>query len=205
MLIASGVNVESGERSGEFGRLLNEAHAEYDPTSGTIRTSWLQGTEIAGAALRFTALLIRVFELRMLHPEKVASTFREDVIAAIRDRFEGRVEIDIDAPVAPELAEFVADVVLTSPDSEPVAIFIATGDTRIYEAVMMRTIARYRLQKKVRVAAVLESERPKGVSVKAQQRAHNYLDASPSFSGDQAGAMTRIEEMLIGSPPAPMH
>jgi len=60
-------------------------------------------------------------------------------------------------------------------------------------------LARFKHHKPLRVAAVLESERTKGLSMKAQQRARNHLDAAPSFQGDIQGAMDKLAELAAPS------
>jgi len=199
MLTASGVDVESGERAVEFNRMLAEAGAAYDAEHGELHSDWLEPEAIPAAALRFSALLIRVVDLQLLHPDKVANTFREDVLAALHKRFDDRAVLEEDTSLLPELREFQADAVLTAAGADPLAVFIATSDARIHEAVAARALAKYQFHRAVRVAAVIDAERSKYITLKAQQRARNYLDAAPSFVGDEAASMTRIEEMWLGS------
>lgn len=199
MLVASGVDIETGERAVEFERMLAVASAVYDREGGDVHTAWLASEDVPAAALRFTSLLIRVMELNMLHPEKVAHTFRQDVLAALHQRFDHRADVEEGTSVLPELREFQADAMLNMAGAEPLAVFIATSDARIHEAVAARALARYQFRRPLRVAAVIDGERSKYITVKAQERARNYLDAAPSFIGDEAASMTRIEEMWLGT------
>lgn len=205
-LIASGVDIQSGERSADFKRMLSVSNVVFDPDSMLISSEWLEEKDISAASLRFVSLLLRLPELQMLHPDKISDTFREDVRNEISKYFGSERSLSWDAPVSPKLNDFQADAVLTDGNCQ-VAIFIATSDTRIYEAVMARALHKVdRSDVSIRFAAVLESERPKGISIKAQQRARNYLDAAPSFRGDALGAMARIADLIPKrNPISPLH
>lgn len=206
MLSASGVDVGSGERASEFQRMLMASGASYDAESGELHTAWLRDEDIAAAALRFTGLMVRILELQMLHPAKVANTFREDVLCALRRQFQDKpVVIHEDWPILPDIREFLADAVLVTPNRNSLAVFIATSDARIHEAVAARTLAKYRFNHAVQVATVIDAERSKYISIKAQQRARNYLDAAPSFVGDEVGSMLRLEEMWLGNSVSALH
>jgi hypothetical protein len=191
LLIGSGVDIQEGERAVQFEQMLEMAGATCD--DGELRTNWLAENAIPDAALRFTSMLLRLCDLAMLHPDRVRRTFKEDALAAIRKTFEGLAEIEEDAPVAARLSDFKADAVLRHVGFPPLAVFVGTSDNRIYEAILTRQIAKLN-SIPVRVAAILESEKPPSVSLKVQQRARNYLDASPSFAGDPEGAMNRLLE-----------
>jgi Domain of unknown function DUF1828 len=191
LLIGSGVDIEDGERADQFGHMLETAGAIYD--EGELRTGWLTEGAVPDAALKFTTMLLRLCDLAMLHPDRVRKTFKEDALAAIRKTFDGLAEIEENAPISAKLSDFKADAVLRHAGLPPLAIFVGTSDNRIYEAILARNFAKMN-NIAVRVAALLESEKPPAISLKVQQRARNYLDASPSFVGDPEGAMGRLLE-----------
>ncbi len=199
-LIASGVDLRHGERAAEFARMLTSADAAYDPETLLITSKWLTDGEVAHAALRFVGLLMRVYELQMLHPDKVENTFKEDVKAAISQHFGKTTSVVWNCPVSDTMTDFIADAII-SHHGKNAAIFIANADTRIYEAVMARALSKAAQRDgHIKFIAVLESERSKSISLKAQQRARNYLDAAPSFAGDISGAMSRIADILNFTP-----
>lgn len=205
-LIASGVDLLNGERAAEFGRMLASAAASFDPDSLFITSDWLAEEDVVPTALRFVGLLMRISELQMLHPDKIGSTFKDDVKTAISRHFAGSADIAWDAPVSENMKDFIADALVNHAGTSA-AIFIASTDTRIYEAVMARALSKAaQRDTHIKFIAVLESERSKSITVKAQQRARNYLDASPSFQGDVGGAMSRIADLLNLPPsPSPVH
>lgn len=195
LLISSGVDVRTGERSSEFEEMLALAGATFDGEEGELHTDWLPSESIPRAALRFASLLLRLCDLAMLHPDKVQRTFKEDALAAIRQTFAGRAELEEDTGVDRRLSDFKADAVLRHPGLPALAVFVATSDNRIYEAILARSLAKLN-GIPLKVAALIESERRSSISAKVQQRARNYLDASPSFEGDRDGAMRKLAETI---------
>ncbi len=198
-LLSAGINIQAGQRALEFQRMLQDAGAELDEEDLELRTAWIDESAIPEAALRFTTLLIRVFDFWLVNPEKVANTFKDDALALIRHTFSD-AEVEFNEPISPVFADFVADAVVRYDGNPPLAIYIATSDSRVYEAVLLRTIIRFQYKLEYKVAAIIESEKPKFISLKVQQRARNHLDASPSFTGDAVGAMARLAE-IVNYPP----
>lgn len=201
MLVASGVNVESGQRSLEFQRVLEETGVAYDDEAGELTSGWVDTERVAETAFAFVTCLIRLQDLFLLQPKRVASTFQDDAVAAIERTFHNRAAIARDAPILPETADLVADVVVTAEGRAPLGIFLATHDAKIWQAVAARTIAVYQMRLDCRIAALFEHERPKNISGKVKQQASNRLDASPSFRGDPAGAISRLDELMFGVAP----
>lgn len=193
LLVGSGVDIEEGERSAEFSDTISQAGATY--IDGELRTGWLAEDAVPNAALKFTSMLLRIYDLVMLHPDRVRKTFMQDAMLAIREAFNGIAQISESAPISSGLDDFKADAILQHAGLPSLAVFIGTSDNRIYEAILARQLAK-QFGHKIKVAALLESEKPPGITLKVQQRARNYLDASPSFFGDKEGAMQRLIETL---------
>ena len=84
-LEACGVDFETTTRKKAFETLLDEYGVEYDETENVIRTPNLREEEIPRAALRFTALLLRLYDFLLLTQEHVESTFKEDATKRIRE------------------------------------------------------------------------------------------------------------------------
>ncbi len=201
MLVASGVNVDSGQRAHEFQRVLEETGIGYDDGTGELTTEWVAADQVAQTAFAFITCLIRLQDLFLLQPKRVASTFQDDAIAAIERRFQNRAQIARDAPILAQTNDLVADVVIAAEDRPPLGVFLATHDAKVWQAVAARTIAIYQMGLDCRIAALFEQERPRNISGKVKQQASNRLDASPSFRGDPDGALSRLDEVVFGVTP----
>jgi hypothetical protein len=203
-ILASGADITKGARAEEFDRLLAECGASYDEESQEVHTEWLAEEDLPQAALSFVTLLLKLPELMLLHPERVENAFREDALKAIHDAFDPIALVEEDAAIEDALSEFAADAVIRMPGAPPVAVFLVTSDVKILEAVLLKTVAKYRLKVPCRVAVMMESARPKGVTARMQQRAFNHLDATPAFRGDEQNAIGRLRELATPLP-AIMH
>jgi hypothetical protein len=195
-LEASGADIESATRKEAFSHLLQEYGAFYEDRAGVLRSEPVQEPGISGAALRFIALLLRLQDLLLLTPERIASTFREDAMSAIRKAVHGRATVEKDAAVADMLEEFPADLVLRTEKRPPVAIFLAMTDLRVSEAIMLQMVAAHEARMPCSVVALVE--RQNSISRKMWQRAVNRLAAVPVFEGDREAAISRVVREAMG-------
>lgn len=79
-LEGSGADLDTVTCAEAFRQLLDEHNARYEEAAGIIRSEPLIEPEVSHAALRFAALLLRLQDLLLLTPDRVASTFRDDAI-----------------------------------------------------------------------------------------------------------------------------
>jgi hypothetical protein len=191
-LVASGVNVFKGGRAKLFQALLAQGRLEFDEESGELQTPLLEEQEVPGAAMRFVAVLMRVASLSVPHPEMVTANFRDDAIARIKLDLSESFEIKEDEPLNDALAEFDPDLLLISEGKVPVAVFIASSDQRIYEAILMQMAAVHESHSPCSVVALIDREGSKLTTKKMRQRARNRLSAAPEFYGEEGAAVSRI-------------
>jgi len=192
-LVATGVNVFKGTRAHLFKTLLTQGRIEFDEETSELRTPLLNDEDVPSAAMRFVALLIRVASLSTTHPDKVSANFRDDALSRINKDLGGSFEIKVDEPLNEALAEFDPDVLLLSTNKVPVAVFIASSDPRIYEALLMHVTAEKEKQA-VKVVTLIDREGSKLTSKKLRQRARNHLVAAPEFYGAEGEAIARLAQ-----------
>jgi hypothetical protein len=142
------------------------------------------------------ALLLRLKDLLLITRERVESTFREDAIAAITERLQGRATIKREQPISEKLEDVVPDLVLQAPNKDPVAVFLATNEQKVNDAIYMHLVAMHEARVPVKVIAMLEDDASVGRSVR--QRADNRLDAVPRYRRDERAAVDRIAREVIG-------
>ena len=94
-----------------------------------------------------------------------------------------------------------------SPDEAPgrpqVAVFLATTEQRVLEAVLAQMAATYEAKADTAVVALLE--RDTSVSRRVRQRAVNRLAAMPIYEGEERIAIQRIEQEVFGRQAATVH
>ena len=198
-LEACGVDFTTSTRERALNELLTEYGAQYDETENVIRTPNMREDELPRGALRFAALLLRLFDFLLLTQEHVESTFKEDATKRIKETIGERATVLENVPVNPQLTEVTPDIVITSTGRDPVAIFLSQSATRIHEAIFLQMAALYEAHVSIQVIALLETE---GVLTHAMHtRARNRLTAVTSWEGDQIAAIQRIEREAVGVGP----
>ena len=141
------------------------------------------------------ALLLRLQDLLLLARDKVESTWVQEATRDLEAALVGRAAIEFDAPAAPELSAYPADIVLRANDRDPVAVFFGSTDAKVYEALLLHSVARY--QAGIGCAVVVLLEKDNAVTRKARQRADNNLIV-PRYRGDETAAISRIVEEATG-------
>jgi hypothetical protein len=85
ILEAMGATLETQTRRMLFQALLAEYGATYDDDAMEIVRAGVEKAALPGATLEFLALMLRVQDIAYLTQERVESSFREDVVQALRD------------------------------------------------------------------------------------------------------------------------
>lgn len=196
LIEAAGADLESQTRADALQTMLAEYDADYDEDKGEFTTQPLTKDKVPQAAMKFVALLLRVQDLVLLTPERAASTFKEDATRAITEAIGDRAVIKRDEPAVPGI-EFPADLVLTAPNRDPVAIFLALSEQRVLEAVVAQMAALYEAHAACHVIALLEKDT--SVSRKVRRQALNRLATMVVFEGDESAAITRIAREVVGT------
>jgi hypothetical protein len=183
-----------------FSDLLNEYGAEYDDETGELFIDSVSENSLAKAVLSFSAMLLRINDLSWLSQEKTKSTFKEDVRAKLRSALENVKIISIreDEPVSEALQEVVPDMVVAANGRDPVAVFFATEDIRVWQAMHLRLTADLG-EIPILVAAILQ--RDNLITGRVRQLADNRLDAIPRYEAEPDAAIRRIMPQILGWQP----
>tara|TARA_R100000365_G_C2733330_1_gene63145 strand:- start:409 stop:1191 length:783 start_codon:yes stop_codon:yes gene_type:complete len=195
-LEAVGATLESQARRGLFDSLLSEYGAQFDADNLEIVRHNVPESDLPNAALAFLALMLRVQDLSYLTIERVENTFKEDVIRALKQEVGDRAVIREEEPVSDSLSEETPDVVIEAKGRAPVALFIVTNPSRLYQAIQLQMIAQYEVRTDLRVTAMLEHDG--SVPAALKQKADNRLDAVPRYLKGERDAIQRIVRESIG-------
>ena len=194
MIEAAGVNLDAGVRAHVFSGILAEYGVTYDDHTSELRSEYVQQSELPSEAMRFVALLLRVQDLELLSSDTVASTFRDDVVAHLLRAFSGKLDLSFRVPPHTQLGDFEADVVIKK-DSKSLALYFATTDERVNEAVILWMESRQR-QIGLSVAMMLEREKPPHINNRSLRRAMNRLDSTTVYRGDETGSLLKIASLV---------
>ncbi len=195
MMEAAGVDLDTATRNDAVATLYSEYSAIYNPETGELSTPPMSADLVPQRALQFVALLLRLQDLLLLTPERLASTFKEDAIKALSTLLGGKATIHENQSPAPGV-EFPADLLIEAPSRTPVAVFLAMSEQRVLEAVVAQMAVTYEAQADCSVIALLEKD--SSVTRKMRQRASNRLRAMPIYEGDEQAALQRIALEVLG-------
>jgi len=202
LLEAAGVDLETQTRGDAVAQMLEEYDATYNADSGELSSPPLPLESVPQRALLFVALLLRLQDLLLLKPERVASTFKEDATKAIKEAIGDRATVYEEQAPAPG-ADIPADVLIEAPGRPLVAVFLAATEQRVLDAVLAQMAATYEAKADTAVVALLEKDT--SVSRRVRQRAVNRLAAMPIYEGEERIAIQRIEQEVFGRRPATVH
>ncbi len=189
--------VLDGTRRAIFAGLLNEYGAHFDEEFGEIVVDDVAEANLPRAVIQFASLLMRTADLLFLNRDRVENTFREDAKSLIKKELLDKAEIQEDEPVSEGLSEVIPDVVIRPfGGGIPVAVFMVTTESRLWQAIHLRLIASYEVHQAVSIVALLESEEI--VSKRIRVQADNRLDAVPRFKDGPRDAIQRVVRAVLG-------
>ena len=140
--------------------------------------------------------MIRMNDFLLLTQEKVASSFREDATARIREAIGDRARVREGEFVSSRLSEVKPDMVIEAPDRAPVAIFFGNGSGRVSDAIFLHMAAVHEVKQQLSVIALLEDDN--SVPIELRRRASNRLTTVPVFRHDEEAAVSRIAREALG-------
>lgn len=199
-LIASGIDIQSGQRKQMLDAMLAESGAFWDPNTYEIKTQPLTEGELGLASVRFLSGLLRIRSLEYVTRENIRSTFKEDAVAAIAQHLSSSFDISEKASLGADLADFPADVVLSPKAGQlgrRLGIFLVNSATQFLEAELLHTEIE-RVQKQDRVSAVALIEDAKKISTigdRRYQRAVNRGLPTRFFRGDEEQAVFSLRRL----------
>ncbi|MCO5962328.1 DUF1828 domain-containing protein [Sinorhizobium meliloti] len=199
-LMASGIDIQTGQRRQILDTMLSDAGAYWDPDTFEIKTQGLSEADIGLASVRFLSGLLRIRALELVTRETVRSTFKDDAVAAIQEHLSKHFSISERSSLAPDLSDYPADVVLIPRDNanlRRLGVFLVNSSTQFLEAELLHTeIERVQMQDTLSAVALIEDA--KKISVigdKRYQRAVNRGLSTRFFRGDERQAVQSFQKL----------
>ena len=199
-LVASGIDIEKGQRRQMLDGVLSASGAYWDPETYGIKSA--SSGDLASASIMFMSALLRIRDLEMLTKDVVRSAFKEDAVEAMEIALGERFVIERNAPVAAELSENPADVVLSPKgDGRRVGVFLVNNTTSFVEAELLHSyIEASGLQDRYSAAALIEdTDKLTAIGMRRFQRGVNRGLKTPIFRGDEAAAMNSLSRIAMAA------
>lgn len=198
-LIASGIDIESGQRRALMDTILSEADAYWDETSNEIRTNPLPQDQSGSAAIKFLSALLRMRSLEKLTRDMVRSTFKEDATEAIQAELSDAFSIKLKAFVSKGYEDYPSDIVLT-PKQEgrrTIGVFLVNSSTQFLEAELLHREIEARSQdnRLCSVALIEDTRKIQSIGDRRFQRAINEGLQTRYFRGTEKEAILSLNRI----------
>ncbi|MET3857357.1 DUF1828 domain-containing protein [Rhizobium sp. OAE497] len=198
-LVASGIDIEVGQRRQLLDGILSESGAYWDKETFEIRSHPISNEKIGPASVRFLSALLRVRTLESLTKETIRSTFKDDATSAIESSLSDFFSIQERAALSNDLAEFPADIVLTprAAGMRKIGLFLVNSSTQLLEAELLHTeIERHSHYSNLRAVALIEDmKKLQIVGERRYQRAINRGLEARFFRGDEMQAVSSLKKL----------
>jgi len=171
---------------------------KFDEDNSLFASEWVDRSHLGDSAIRFMSFLNRLQDVALLSRERVANAFREDLIEAIRERFEGRFQIDFREPISPDHPEYTADVIIRTAQRQA-AIYAATTEVNVLEALLAEQVFSETVGDgpKMIPFVVFEDFMQSKVSMKTRRRAMNNARLQTAdWSGGADDVIDKIERQI---------
>ena len=199
LLEAGNVSLDKrGARYAAFADLLAQHSASYDEKDGVIRTEEMPLEQIAAAAVKFTALMLRVHDLALLTVERVKQSWRDDAVRDLHAKFDGVATVEENVPVSSKTSGIEADIVIRAPERPPVAVILATSNAKGLTALVLKMeLAKYQHQD-TPVILIVERSKDNPLSEGTYALAQSRLDGVHTYRGTELEAMSAISRFVPG-------
>lgn len=194
-LVGSGIPIDQGQRGELLEAILAQGGAMWDQDTYEIRSQGFPAEEIGLRLTDFLSSLIRVRDLELLTREVVRSTFCEDAIAALEERYGQVANFNENQAIDRTLSEFPADLIIRPKQADRGkigAVYFVTSNDKLSEALLLQMEAEKLGRDDFKIVALIEDSDMKPLSKKRFQRAQNRSLSMPIFRGDENAAVSRI-------------
>jgi hypothetical protein len=191
-LEGAGVDLSSTTRMESLRELCAEAGVTWDEEEAQFFTDYVRPEGVGLAAIRFMSFMVRIQDMLLTVRQRVSNTFRDDLIAAVQQRFapDGEVAIN-EAPVA-ELSYYVVDIVVRHKSGKLAAIFPATSEEKVLSATLFAKELELRHIDNVVPFLVFEQAGSSKISRDTQAKAMNSELELGTWDGGRADVLEKI-------------
>jgi hypothetical protein len=195
-LEASGVDLETETRQDALVELLKEHEAFMDEREFVLHSAYMDERELPAAAVRFTALMLRVIDLLLLSSNRVRSTFKDDLVEIVERQFGAGSHIQLNMPLQMSMKDYVVDIIVRAPDGRALAIFAGTSELKALEALLFWKECREQKVEGARSMLVLETAKPREIKERTLSRVMNSDILLAAMDGEEIQIRRKMQESL---------
>ena len=194
-LETSGVDFDTDTRFSALAEMLREHDAFYDQEEILLHTPYISPSKIPTEFVRFTSLMLRINDLLLLSPGRISRTFREDLIAIVKQQF-GEEAVHLNAAINAAMKDYIIDILVRSSDGLALAIYASTSESKALEALLFSRECRDQRLATVRSMLILESAKPRDIRTRTLSRVMNSDILLASMDGEEIAIKRKMQESL---------
>ncbi|MCX5517787.1 hypothetical protein OSH10_05015 [Kaistia defluvii] len=169
----------------------------FDEADNAFRSQWVPIDNSDAAIFSFLSFMNRIQDVTMLTREKVEHSFRDDLVAAVQEFFEGRADVQERAAIAPDHGEYVTDVLVTAANGRSAAIYAATSEPKALEALLSAELIQREGMRNVTPFLVYEDLLASSVSKRTRTRTINHdILRLGDWSGGKREIVSKVQTAL---------
>lgn len=192
-LLGSGVAISDGFRREAFDGMLNEYDLVFDPETMVVKSQPFAESEIGMAMLKMVAFLLRLQDFLLLTPERVKRTWQDDALKSIHLTFDPIGKVEEYSAALPEARSIPADAVVHfNNGGTPLAIFLATSDSKGLQALILKMELEKYQNKKCTVVLLLERAKQNPLREATYAMAQARLDDVLTYRGAEPETMSKL-------------
>lgn len=165
-------DLRSESRIRAISELAASHKVQFDEEGASFYSDWIAEDKAGPGAITFLSFMNRLQDLALLSRERVAGTFREDLIDALRSEFGDRLEVSERESLTDDHPDYIADAVISG-GQRSAAIYAATSDLKVLEALLAAEEIRKTPGANVIPFAVFEDMLNSKIGMKTRRRALN--------------------------------
>lgn len=194
-LEGAGVDFSSATRIEQMKEICAETGVFLDEEEGLFYSDWVNQSRAGLASVQFMSFMVRIQDMLLTIRSRVASTFKEDLVSAVQDRFGEVASIELGEAPVDSLSYYVVDIVVKHKSGKTAAIFPATSEERALEAVLFAK--ELELQNVDNVVPFLIYEKADGgtkIRTNTRSKAMNSDLKLASWDGGKDDVMRKLEK-----------
>lgn len=193
MIEGGGVALREGVRGEAFGSLLSEYGLSFDEKDMVVRSGEFAESEVGNAALKLLAFMLRLQDFMLLTPDRIKRTWQDDALRSIHATFDALGRVEEHAPAVPEVPGIPADAVVHfATGNVPLAIFLATSDSKALQALVLKMELEKYQKKAVTVVLLVERAKVNPLREATYAMSQSRLDDVLTYRGAEAEAMMKL-------------
>lgn len=191
-LEGAGVDLSSQTRMDALRELCRDAGVHFDEEESQFYTDYVKAEEVGLAAIKFMSFMVRVQDMLLTVRSRIASTFKDDLVAAVQERFSAEGEVEVNEAPVPELSYYVVDIVVRHSNGKLAAIFPATSEEKALSATLFAKEIELKNIDNVVPFLVYEHAGTSKVSKDTQAKAMNSELTLATWDGGHAEVLEKI-------------